>query len=99
MRIPRELPHRTGSPLCRRVLEFLTGPTQLGFFVRRRLRGIELHDDDTGKTWGHGEPIRGPGVAVMLAARTHCRIRPSHWPRTRRVAVSLTRLLHSSSCF
>jgi hypothetical protein len=50
------------------VLDFLTGPTQLGFFSRRRLRGIALHDEDTGRTWGDGESIRGPGVALMLAA-------------------------------
>jgi len=67
MRIPLGLPHRPDPRLVTRVLDFLTGPTQLGFFSRRRLRGIALHDDDTGRTWGHGDPIRGPGVAVMLA--------------------------------
>lgn len=55
------------ADLVARVLDFLTGPTQLGFFSRRRLRGIALHDDDTGRTWGHGDPIRGPGAAAMLA--------------------------------
>lgn len=68
IRIPLGLPHRPDPRYVARVLDFITGPTQLGFFPRRRLRGIELHDDDTGRTWGHGEPIRGPGVAVMLAA-------------------------------
>jgi hypothetical protein len=67
MRIPLGLPHRPDPDLVARVLDFLTGPTQLGFFSRRRLRGIALHDDDTGRTWGHGDPIRGPGAAVMLA--------------------------------
>jgi uncharacterized protein (TIGR03083 family) len=67
MRIPLGLPHRPDPRLVARVLDFLTGPTQLGFFSRRRLRGIALHDDDTGRTWGGGDPIRGPGVAVMLA--------------------------------
>jgi uncharacterized protein (TIGR03083 family) len=68
MRIPLGLPHRPDPDLVARVLDFLTGPTQLGFFSRRRLRGIALHDDDSGRTWGHGDPIRGPGAAVMLAA-------------------------------
>jgi uncharacterized protein (TIGR03083 family) len=67
IRIPLGLPHRPDPHHVSRVLDFLTGPTQLGFFPRRRLRGIELHDDDTGRKWGDGEPIRGPGVAVMLA--------------------------------
>jgi uncharacterized protein (TIGR03083 family) len=67
MRIPLGLPHRPDPHHVVRVLDFLTGPTQLGFFSRRRLHGISLHDDDTGRTWGDGDPIRGPGVAVMLA--------------------------------
>jgi uncharacterized protein (TIGR03083 family) len=67
MRIPLGLPHQPDPHNVARVLDFLTGPTQLGFFSRKRLRGIALHDDDTGRTWGHGDPIRGPGVAVMLA--------------------------------
>jgi uncharacterized protein (TIGR03083 family) len=67
MRIPLDLVHQPDPTHVAWVLDFLTGPTQLGFFPRRRLRGIELHDDDTGRTWGHGQPIRGPGVAVMLA--------------------------------
>jgi uncharacterized protein (TIGR03083 family) len=68
MRIPLELPHRPDPRHVARVLDFLTGPTQFGFFSRRRLRGIALHDEDTGRTWGDGESIRGPGVALMLAA-------------------------------
>jgi uncharacterized protein (TIGR03083 family) len=67
MRIPLRLPYRPDPHLVVRVLDFLTGPTQFGFFSQRRLRGIALHDDDTGRTWGDGEPIRGPGAAVMLA--------------------------------
>jgi uncharacterized protein (TIGR03083 family) len=67
MRIPLGLAHRPDPQHVARVLDFLTGPTQLGFFPRRRLRGIALHDDDTGRSWGEGESIRGPGVAVMLA--------------------------------
>jgi uncharacterized protein (TIGR03083 family) len=67
MRIPLGLPHRPDPHHVARVLDFLTGPTQFGFFSRRRLRGISLRDDDTGRTWGNGDQIRGPGVAVMLA--------------------------------
>lgn len=67
MRIPLGLPHRPDPQHVARVIDFLTGPTQFGFFPRRRLRGIALHDEDTGRTWGDGESIRGPGVAVMLA--------------------------------
>lgn len=66
MRIPLGLPHRPDPLHVARVLDFLTSRTQFGFFPQRRLRGIELHDDDTGQMWGHGAPIRGPGVAVML---------------------------------
>ncbi len=67
MRIPLGLPHQPDPQHVARVLDFLTGPTQFGFFSRRRLRGIALHDEDTGRTWGEGESISGPGVAVMLA--------------------------------
>jgi uncharacterized protein (TIGR03083 family) len=67
MRIPLGLPHRPDPEHVARVLDFLTSPTQLGFFPHARLRGIALHDEDTGRTWGDGESIRGSGVAVMLA--------------------------------
>lgn len=67
MRIPLGLEHRPDPQHVSRVLDFLTGPTQFGFFSRRRLRGIALHDDDTGRTWGNGDPIRGPGMALVLA--------------------------------
>lgn len=67
MRIPLGLPHRPDPQHVAWVLDFLTSPTQVGFFPRRRLRGIALHDEDTGGTWGDGELIRGSGVAVMLA--------------------------------
>jgi uncharacterized protein (TIGR03083 family) len=67
MRIPLGITHQPDPRHVARVIDFLTGPTQLGFFPRRRLRGIALHDEDTGQSWGDGELIRGPGVAVMLA--------------------------------
>jgi uncharacterized protein (TIGR03083 family) len=67
MRIPLGLPHRPVPQHVARVLDFLTSPTQLGFFPRRSLRGIAFHDEDTGRTWGDGESIRGSDVAVMLA--------------------------------
>jgi uncharacterized protein (TIGR03083 family) len=67
MRIPLQIPHRPDPQHVARVIDFLTGPTQLGFFPRRRLRGIALHDEDTGQAWGDGDLIRGSGVAVMLA--------------------------------
>jgi uncharacterized protein (TIGR03083 family) len=67
MRIPLGVPHRPDPRWVARVLDFLTGPTQLGFFPRRRLRGVALRDEDTGQAWGKGELIRGPGMAVMLA--------------------------------
>lgn len=67
MRIPLGIPHRPDPQHVARVLDFLTSRTQFGFFPHRRLRGIALHDEDTGRTWGDGESIRGPGAAVMLA--------------------------------
>ncbi|MBX8688516.1 maleylpyruvate isomerase family mycothiol-dependent enzyme [Mycobacterium sp. 20091114027_K0903767] len=67
MRIPLGLPHRPDPQQVARVLDFLTGRTQLGFFPHRRLRGIALHDTDTGRAWGEGQAITGPGVALMLA--------------------------------
>lgn len=67
MRIPLGLPHRPDAQHVARVLDFLTSRTQLGFFPHRRLRGIALHDADTGRTWGEGQVITGPGVALMLA--------------------------------
>lgn len=67
MRIPLGIEHRPDPALVARVIDFLTGPTQIGFFPRRRLRGLALHDEDTGRTWGGGAAVSGPGVAVMLA--------------------------------
>lgn len=67
MRIPLGLPHRPEPHQVAWVLDFLTSRTQLGFFPHRRLRGIELRDADTGRTWGEGRVITGPGVALMLA--------------------------------
>ncbi|OLP03249.1 hypothetical protein BVU76_05845 [Mycolicibacterium porcinum] len=67
MRIPLGLPHRPDPQHVARVLDFLTSRTQLGFFPHRRLRGIALHDADTGRTWGAGQVITGSGVALMLA--------------------------------
>ncbi|KHO20543.1 maleylpyruvate isomerase family mycothiol-dependent enzyme [Mycolicibacterium setense] len=67
IRIPLGLPHLPDPRHVARVLDFLTSRTQLGFFPHRRLRGIALHDEDTGRIWGEGRPITGPGVALMLA--------------------------------
>ena len=67
MRIPLGLPHQPDPQRVARVLDFLTSRTQFGFFPHRRLRGIALRDEDTGRTWGEGRVITGPGVALMLA--------------------------------
>lgn len=67
MRIPLGLPHQPDPQHVARVLDFLTSRTQFGFFPHRRLRGIALRDEDTGRTWGEGRVITGPGVALMLA--------------------------------
>lgn len=67
MRIPLGIPHRPDPQHVARVIDFLTSRTQLGFFPHRRLRGIQLRDEDTGGTWGEGQVISGPGAAVMLA--------------------------------
>ncbi len=67
IRIPLGIPHQPDPAYVARVLDFLTSPTQFGFFPQRRLRGIALHDADTGRSWGSGAAIHGPGVAVMLA--------------------------------
>lgn len=67
IRVPLGLPYDPDPVRVARALDFLTGPTQVGFFPRRRLRGLALHDTDTGQSWGTGRPVRGPGVALMLA--------------------------------
>lgn len=67
MRIPLGIPHRPDPQHVARVIDFLTSRAQLGFFPHRRLRGIQLRDEDTGGTWGEGQVISGPGAAVMLA--------------------------------
>lgn len=67
IRIPLGIAHQPDPVDVARVLDFLTSPTQLGFFPRGRLHGIALHDADTGRTWGDGEAIHGSGVAMMLA--------------------------------
>lgn len=67
MRIPLGLAHQPDPHHVARVLDFLTGPTQAGFFPRRRLRGIVLRDEETQQRWGAGELISGSGAALMLA--------------------------------
>ncbi|MGV0771403.1 maleylpyruvate isomerase family mycothiol-dependent enzyme [Mycobacterium syngnathidarum] len=67
IRIPLGLPHDPDPQYVARVLDFLTSRTQVGFFPHRRLRGIQLHDEVTGRTWGQGEMVTGPGGAVLLA--------------------------------
>ena len=67
IRLPLGIAYRPDPQHVSRVLDFLTGPTQLGFFPRKRLRGIALHDDDTERHWGQGDSIHGPGVELMLA--------------------------------
>lgn len=66
MRIPLGISHRPDPRHVARVIDFLTGPTQLGFFPHRRLRGIALQDEDTGQVWGDGKYVRGSGAALML---------------------------------
>jgi hypothetical protein len=72
IRVPLGIPHQPNPEHVARVLDFLTSPTQLGFFPHQRLRGIALHDENTGRMWGDGERIHGSGAALMLAvcART-----------------------------
>jgi uncharacterized protein (TIGR03083 family) len=67
MRIPLGIPHTPDPQQVSRVLDFLTGRTQRGFFPPRRLRGIALYDEGTGRSWGEGALIRGAGAALMLA--------------------------------
>lgn len=67
IRIPLGMAHRPDPQHVARVIDFLTGPTQFGFFPQRRLRGIALRDEDTGRTWGGGDLISGSGTSVMLA--------------------------------
>lgn len=68
MRIPLGIAHRPNPEHVAWVLDFLTGRTQLGFLPRGRLRGIALIDRDTGRSWGTGDALVGPGDALMLAA-------------------------------
>ena len=68
MRIPLAIVHRPDPEHIAWVLDFLTGPTQFGFFPRGRLRNIALIDEDTGQSWGTGDALVGPADALMLAA-------------------------------
>lgn len=68
IRIPLEITHRPDPEHVAWVLDFLTGRTQLGFLPRGRLSGIALVDEDTGRSWGTGDALVGPGEALMLAA-------------------------------
>lgn len=67
IRIPLALPYEPAPHDVACALDFLTSRTQFGFFPQRRLRGIALYDEDTGREWGDGEAVRGPGDALMLA--------------------------------
>lgn len=68
IRIPLAIAHGPDPEHIALVLDFLTGRTQLGFFPRGRLRDIALIDEDTGRSWGTGDALVGPGEALMLAA-------------------------------
>ncbi|WP_395309204.1 maleylpyruvate isomerase family mycothiol-dependent enzyme [Mycobacterium sp. AMU20-3851] len=68
IRIPLGIPHTADPEHVAWVLDFLTSRRQLDFFPRARLRGISLIDEVTGRTWGEGAPLVGPGESLMLAA-------------------------------
>ena len=55
MKIPLDLPFSPDTTLVAIVLDFLTGPRQLGFMPRGRLRGIRLQANDIDRVWGEGE--------------------------------------------
>ncbi|MDL5154919.1 maleylpyruvate isomerase family mycothiol-dependent enzyme [Actinomycetospora termitidis] len=51
------------------ALEFLTTPRAVGVFLTRgRLDGIRLEADDVDFTWGEGETVRGPALALAAGA-------------------------------
>lgn len=66
MRIPLGLPFDPDPALVAVAMDFLTGPTQAGFFPRSRLRGIRLHANDIDRSWGRGQDIAGPASALLM---------------------------------
>jgi uncharacterized protein (TIGR03083 family) len=67
IRIPLGLPFAPDPQLAALAMEFLTGPWPFGFVPVGRLRGISLHANDVGRSWGQGAEIRGPVAALMMA--------------------------------
>ncbi len=68
IRIPLDLPFHPDEEQAGWALDFLTGPRPLGFVPRGRLRGIALHSNDIGRSWGTGAEIHGPAALLMMAA-------------------------------
>ena len=67
IRLPLGIADAPDSERVVAVMDFLTGRTGTVFVSRKGLRGIALHDDDSGRSWGDGDAVHGPGWAIMLA--------------------------------
>lgn len=62
----------------RPALDFLTGPrAAAGFVPPRRLRGVALVADDQDWTWGSGDVVRGPSLALLMAVLGRSAARPA----------------------
>jgi uncharacterized protein (TIGR03083 family) len=68
IRIPLGLSFEPDPDHVAVALDFLTGPWPFGFVPLGRLSGIKLCDNGTGRSWGQGAEVRGPGAALMMAA-------------------------------
>jgi uncharacterized protein (TIGR03083 family) len=68
IRIPLGLPFEPDRERVALALDFLTGPTPLGFLPRSRLRGITLHANDIDRTWGRGPEVHGRAAALTMIA-------------------------------
>lgn len=67
IRVPLNLPFEPDLELVALALDFLTGPWPFGFVPLGRLRGISLRGIDIHRSWGNGDEVRGPAVALMMA--------------------------------
>jgi hypothetical protein len=67
IRIPLNLPFKPDPEQVALALDFLTRFWPLGFVPLGRLRGISLHGNDIGRSWGKGTEVCGPAAALMMA--------------------------------
>jgi uncharacterized protein (TIGR03083 family) len=64
---PLGRPHEADPAAVTWALDFVTGPNPIGFLPPQRLAGLAREATDLGRTWGHGNPVTGSGLDLLMA--------------------------------